>query len=159
MVVGIPEALVSLKAAFDIAKTIKDLENTTALNSAVINLQSSILTAQEAALSAKSEKEAFIARISDLEKEVADLKAWDAKIEEYELKKVGTGSFAYMHKENARGAEPPTWLCTKCFTSRHKSLLQNQGRSKDNQYNRFACQTCHSEIIVNWNYSPEKMPS
>jgi hypothetical protein len=148
MVVGIAEALTSIKIAFDIAKGMKDLDNRAALNSAVINLQSTILSAQEAALAAKAEKEALIAQIDELEKEVARMKAWDGKAEEYELRQIGAGALAYMRKPDAQPAEPPAWFCVNCFEQKQRSILQKQPRPSDGAYRTYGCPKCHAELSV-----------
>ena len=77
------------KAAFDIAKGLKDLDDRTRRNAAVIELQEQILAAQ-------AEQAAAIERIRHLEKQVADFEAWDAEKKRYELKNIGHSCFARM---------------------------------------------------------------
>jgi hypothetical protein len=62
----------------DIAKGLKDINDATVRNAAVIELQEKILAAQ-------AEQTALVVRVGELEKEVADLKAWDAEKQRYEL--------------------------------------------------------------------------
>jgi hypothetical protein len=105
------------KAAFDIAKGLKDLDDRTRRNAAVIELQEQILTAQ-------AEQAAAIERIRHLEKQVADFEAWDAEKKRYELKNIGHSCFARMLKPEARGGEPPHFVCAKLG-----ALGQNEGVS------------------------------
>jgi uncharacterized protein YlxW (UPF0749 family) len=65
-------AVGALKAAFDIAKTLKDMNDAVARNAAVIELQGQILTAQEA-------QSALTDRIRELEKKVAGFETWEAE--------------------------------------------------------------------------------
>jgi hypothetical protein len=78
-------AISSLKAAFEIAKTLVNARDAGVVRSKVIELQREILAAQASAVSAQSGQLAMLDRVRDLEKEVADLKAWDAEKEKYQL--------------------------------------------------------------------------
>lgn len=107
----------AVKAAFDLAKSLKNINDATIRNGAVIELQEKILSAQEA-------QTALIQRVGDLEKEVANFEKWDAEKEKYELKEIHTGSYAYAVKENARGSEPPHLICANCYEQNKKRILQ-----------------------------------
>jgi uncharacterized protein YlxW (UPF0749 family) len=64
MVAEVFAGLGALKTAFDIAKGLKDIDDTTRRNTAVIDLQEKILSAQQSQAS-------LVESISNLEKEVA----------------------------------------------------------------------------------------
>ena len=116
----IAAGLGALKTAFDLAKGLKDVNDTAALNSAVIELQEKILAAQQA-------QSTLVESVGALEKEVADLKAWDGEKDRYELKDVGAPGpsvFAYSLKPEAQGGEPFHLLCANCYQHRNKSILQ-----------------------------------
>jgi hypothetical protein len=66
----------SLKLAHDMAKALVTIRDATMLNEKVIELQRVILAAQSDALAAQSDQFSLLDRIRDLEKEIADLKAW-----------------------------------------------------------------------------------
>jgi hypothetical protein len=101
MVGEIYGGLSAVKAAFDIAKGLKDIHDATLRNTAVIELQEKILAAQQS-------QAALVERIGDLEKQVADFEAWNAEKERYELKIIGYAAFAHMLKPEARGSEQRT---------------------------------------------------
>ncbi|RWE85528.1 MAG: hypothetical protein E5W28_01260 [Mesorhizobium sp.] len=101
----------SLRMAGDITKAAIDLRDGQMIQSKVIELQGVILSAQSSALSAQADQFSLIEKVRALEKEVAYLKAWSAKAEEYEFKQVGTGAFAYMRKPDAQPPEPVAWFC------------------------------------------------
>lgn len=109
--------LSGLKAAFDIAKGLKDIDDATRRNAAVIELQEKILAARET-------HSALLDRVGGLEEKVAGFEKWDTEKEKYELKEITPQSFAYAIKPNARGAEPDHLLCTNCYEHRKKSILQ-----------------------------------
>ena len=126
------------KAAFDIAKGLKDLDDRTHRNAAVIELQEQILAAQ-------AEQAAAIERIRDLEKQVADFETWDAEKKRYELKNVGYACFAYMLKPEARGSEPPHFVCANCYNQRRISIIQ-RGFPQPGGRAGFFCPPCKTEI-------------
>ena len=117
MVAEVLAGVSAFKAMFDMAKGLKDINDATIRNGAVIELQEQILTAQAA-------QSDLIERIRELEKEVASFEQWDAKEQEYELKKVARGAVAYMLKPEGRGTKPPHWVCTHCFQNRKISIMQ-----------------------------------
>jgi hypothetical protein len=124
------------KAAFDIAKGLKDLDDRTRRNAAIIELQEQILAAQ-------MEQAAAIEKIRDLETQVADFKAWNAQKERYELKDLSTASFAFMLKPEARGSEPPHFACTNCYNQRRISIIQ----PRPMRGLLYFCPACQMEIV------------
>lgn len=115
--------LSALKAAFDIAKGLKDIDDATRRNGAVIELQEKMLAAQAA-------QAELLDSVRALEAEVARLKAWDAEKERYELKPIGPGTVAYILKPEARGAETPHWLCPNCYAKGQKAFLQSTNKTE-----------------------------
>jgi hypothetical protein len=78
MVAEVFAGLGSIKAAFDIAKGLKDID-ATRRNTAIIELQEKILSAQ-------AEQSELIETIGDLKKRVTELETWEAEKQRYELK-------------------------------------------------------------------------
>lgn len=108
----------ALKTAFDLAKGLKDINDATIRNGAVIELQEKILAAQVA-------QAALLDQVRELEQKVAGFEAWNTEKDQYDLKALGNGATAYMLKPDARGTQPPTWICTNCYEQRHKATLQS----------------------------------
>jgi mannose/cellobiose epimerase-like protein (N-acyl-D-glucosamine 2-epimerase family) len=113
----IMSGLGGLKTAFDLAKGLKDIDDTVRRNAAVMELQEKILTAQQA-------QAALVERLRELEKQVASFEQWDIEKEKYELKEIYRQTLAYVIKENARGTEPSHSICAACYQMRRKSILQ-----------------------------------
>jgi Zn finger protein HypA/HybF involved in hydrogenase expression len=130
----------ALKAAFDVAKGIKDIDDAVRRNAAVIELQEKILTAQQA-------QSALIEQVGELEKEVARLKAWDAEKQRYELKTIARGTVAYMLKPAERGSEPPHWLCATCHGKSKKAFLQNTGMHLQRS-SIYMCGECQAKLAT-----------
>jgi rubrerythrin len=127
----------ALKTAFDIAKGLKDIDDTVRRNAAVIELQEKILAAREA-------QSALLDRVSELEEKVAKFETWNTEKQKYELKDLGGGASAYMLKPDARGAEPPTWVCTNCYEHNHKATLQCIIHPREGQI--WICPSCKNKI-------------
>jgi len=157
MVGEIATGISALKTAFDIAKNISDMAKGKAVNDAVISLQEHIILAQKSALDAQSHEAAQLARIGELEKEIAQLKEWDAQLKQYELKEVHVGALAYVPKPNTDEAKTPHWLCVDCADHGRKSILQDVGRTKNNRESRYQCPSCKSAILVHWSLSPSEL--
>ncbi len=134
----------ALKGATDIARAMKDLNDAAAIQGKVIQLNAKILDAQSSAFAANDERLALIERASELEKEVARLKAWDAEKERYQFAQVSTGVFAYTLKPSMAHGEPSHMLCANCYQRGEKSVLQaTQELRKARRVHR--CHHCEAE--------------
>lgn len=128
----------ALKSAFDLAKGIKEIDDAAKRNSAVIDLQSTILTAQQAQGELLNEN-------SELKKENTALKAWGVEKSRYELIDLYRGLFAYVLKAGCEQGEPPHALCANCFQQGKKSILQSSGDIQT--HNRtWDCPSCKTKI-------------
>ncbi|HEX5935336.1 MAG TPA: hypothetical protein VFY63_14330 [Pseudorhizobium sp.] len=142
----------SLKTAGDITKTVVGLRDGQMLQAKIIELQGVILSAQSSALSAQQDQFSMIERIRSLEQKVAQLEEWDTEAEQYELKQIDLGAFAYMKTEQTDSTAPLHWLCVNCFEHRRRSVLQYQGRVPNDQ--RTAVHGCpHCKATVRTYYS------
>jgi len=105
------------KSLYDSAKALKDINDATVRNGAVIELQEKILSAQEA-------QSMLVDRIRELEEKARGYETWESEKQRYELKSIGPGTLAYMLKAAVRGSEPPHWVCTNCFGKGQISIIQ-----------------------------------
>ena len=137
--------IAGLKLAGDIAKGLLDLKSLTDVQGKVIELQSTILSAQSSALSANAAQSAMVDEIGALKEEIARIKAWESQKKRYQLERIwDNGAVAYALKESMSSAEPPHWICTKCYEDGFRGIL-NPKRSKEG-YGLLACPTCKSEL-------------
>ena len=146
----------SLKAATDISKTMVGLRDAAMIQSKVIELQGVILAAQQSALSAQSDQFAMLERVRELEKQIAQLEAWDAEKAHYELRELSPGAFAYVLKASAKTGEPPHWLCAACYQHSHKAILQDSGRTPKGRESIYKCPDCKNMVLVPWSLHPGK---
>ncbi|MGN6285273.1 MAG: hypothetical protein ACTHM2_09005 [Afipia sp.] len=149
-VAEISAAVTGIRAALDISKAMVSLRDEEAFRAKSIELQGVVLDAFEKAIEAREAHTLQGERISSLEAEVANLKAWDTEKQRYELKPIGQGSVAYVLKPEARGTETPHWLCPNCFSQNKKSFFQATGSSvgRDPLYE---CVGCKSKVLATSN--------
>jgi hypothetical protein len=143
MVGEIFAGLSALNAALNSVKALKDINDATVRNTAIIELLEKLLIAKET-------QSALLDRIGDLEKEIARFETWESEKQRYELKTIGSGSFVYALKESMGSAEPPHQICAACYQRGKKSLLQrvpgNSARTALGMGPVLKCPECKSEI-------------
>ena len=132
----------AIKTAFDLARGLKDIDDAVRRNAAVIELQEQILTAQSA-------QQELIERVSKLQNELADLKAWGVEKQNYELKSIEGRAFVYALKPGARPSEPAHWLCATCYNNDGKSFMQFI--ALDGREHIYKCPQCATTIRTPWN--------
>lgn len=128
------------KSLLDSAKGLKDINDATVRNAAVIELQEKILTARE-------QQSAALERISQLEKELARFENWETEKQRYELADVGDGAVAYRLKPSMANGEPPHSICAYCYQQAIKSPLQPEARSVG-RTEHLVCHECGSDLII-----------
>jgi hypothetical protein len=146
-VAEIGAAVTSLNATLNIAKAMIGLRDAEAFRAKSIELQQIILDALESGIEAREAYASQLNRVRTLETEIADLKAWDTEKQRYELKAVGLGTVAYVLKPDARGTEPPHWLCPNCFAQGKKAFFQNTMKKEMGRL-LFQCIGCESQIPI-----------
>src|SRR5438045_1906145 len=112
---AIAAAINSFKAAKDIAESMIGLRDAAAFQGKLIEFQSKIIDANNAAFAAQEERSALLEKIRELEQEVANFEAWETEKQRYDLKEVWPGAFTYVLKSDASGADPVHWICTNCY--------------------------------------------
>jgi hypothetical protein len=130
----------ALKTAFDLAKGLKDIDDATRRNAAVIELQEKILGAQSA-------QAILIEKVGELEKEVAALKTWDADKQRYKLTELRPGVVCYTLKEGMENGEPGHRLCASCYHANHKSILTDETWAPGRAH-VLICHDCGSYIYL-----------
>jgi hypothetical protein len=121
---AIAGALSALKASKDIAEAMIGLRDAAVFQEKRLELQSKIMDAQGSVFAVNEERSSLLQRVSELEKEIAGLKAWDEEKKCYHLTDVGQGIVAYSLKEPMEQGEAPHHLCANCYQEHQKAFLQ-----------------------------------
>ncbi|UVT17514.1 MAG: hypothetical protein H8K04_08250 [Nitrospira sp.] len=148
----IQSAISGLQTAGQLAKSMSELSASIDLKTKVIELQSAILAAQQSALAAQSDQLAMIERIRNLEKEIADVKAWEEQKQRYKMIPpwAGASCLVYGLKESCKGAEPAHWICTKCYDDGRRTVL-NPKKSQTSMA-LLHCPTCKAEVETGYRH-------
>ncbi|MDP2029301.1 MAG: hypothetical protein Q8K12_06680 [Thiobacillus sp.] len=144
--------ITGLKAAADIAKSLMELKSISDVQAKVIELQSAILSAQSSALSANADQAAMVDEIRQLKDEVACIKAWETQKQRYKLLSPWSAGVTYALKESMSNSEPPHLICTNCYESGRKSILNPLAGS--NGFVSYVCPVCKSQIPTGYRGSP-----
>jgi hypothetical protein len=147
-------AIGSIRAAGDIANAMLKLHDAKALQDKTIELNRIILSAQQDAIAANTTQSELMSRISQLEKEIADLKSWEADKARYHLTEIGGGVVALAIKDSMRNGEAFHRICADCAASGKKSYLQPQVQGS--YYDRYKCQGCGAELNVDKGAPPQR---
>lgn len=149
---AIAAALSSLNALKDIAQAMIGLRDAQALQGKVIEFNNAIIDAQTKIFLVNEERAALLERVSILEKEIADLEAWETTKNRYELKRTNGGGLVWSLKSEAQTSETPHQICTNCYKDRKRSILQPKGRSvaaqQMGEWQKLYCPACKSEILA-----------
>jgi len=142
---SITATISSIKTAGDIVNSILELKTSDAINAAVREANSYLLTVQREALAAQSEQFAMIEEIRNLKEKITNLKEWKSEQKRYKLTSLCsiTGAVSYALKESMAAGEPPHYLCTNCYQNGVKSILNPQ--KNRNSRIMFVCPECRSE--------------
>jgi hypothetical protein len=117
-------ALGALQSATSIVKDLSGLRNDSDRSAKLIELQRQILAAQNGAIQANDEQSKLIDIVRKLEQRLLEMETWSTEKQRYELKAVSPGAFAYALKVDARGSEPPHYVCQACYEKGKKRILQ-----------------------------------
>ncbi len=147
----------ALKSASEITKTLLETKDSAVVRAKVIELNGQIITAQTSTLAAQTSQFELLEKVRSLEKEVADLEAWDTEKRRYNLTAVGQIGFAYALKGSMSQGEPPHWLCTGCYTQSKKSILQGASGLEQGTHNyekRWVCHKCALSVMAPYTTLP-----
>lgn len=147
------KALAAIRAAKDIAETMVSVRDTAAFNAKMIEFQSKIIDANNAAFAAQDERTALLDEIRRLQKKVAEFENWEAEKRRYQLTDFGGDTFAYLLKPDIDDGEPLHRLCAACFQKRQKSILQFIGQTAYSQ-DGYRCPNCGNDFFFGVRKSP-----
>lgn len=145
-IASIQAAAGSLKAASDIISGLLKLKIGTEVQGKVVELQREILAAQSSAMAAQTDQFSLLERVRQLEKQIAEIEAWESEKTRYQLTDFGRGAFAYQLKEEESSGEPLHRICASCYQTGHKSILQFQHGMGDER-EKYECPACKNVFV------------
>ena len=149
MYLELQAAYTSVTTLTKLLKAANSLSNYNEIVGAISEVNTKLMQAQTAGMAALEKQQAQASRISDLEKELTNLKNWEAEASNYETLEVARGVFAYVIKGNVKRMTSAEKLCSNCFLQNKKSFLQE---SREHRDYCLACHRCNAKVIFH-NYS------
>ena len=146
MYLEISAAVQSVKALGELVKAAKQLSNYAEFVSAVSEVSAKLMAATAVALAGQEKQAALASRVGDLEKELVQIKNWEAEANNYESLEVSRGIFAYVIKGNVQPLCSAHKLCSNCFHQYKKSFLQESRDSAPPRHYTLSCDRCSSRL-------------
>jgi hypothetical protein len=115
----------SIRAAIDITKAMKDVNDANVLQTKTFELTREIMAAQSYAMDAMQEQAALQTTVRELNEKIAKLEAWNSEKDRYELREVGPGVLAHTMKQGMERGQPFHMLCSNCYDRGIKSVIQS----------------------------------
>lgn len=143
------------KAGADIAASSDEAKR----NSQLIEFQRVIIQLQSSIAAIQLQNASLVKDKADLERKIGELTDWEREKSRYSLATIWDGSVAYALRESQSNGEPAHWLCTNCFSTGKKSLLNPVEGS--NRFFGVKCAVCGTFIQGPWRNAakPEYAPS
>jgi hypothetical protein len=132
-----------------LAKTVGDIANSNdsaQRNALLIEFQKALIQTQGITASEQVKNASLVARIQDLEHEIARLRDWGAERERYELKEVAAGLFARIDRGYEGNFQSAHKYCATCFEQGIKSPLQQQPIEIGRKLS-LSCYRCNSTTV------------
>ena len=133
-------AITGLKTSAGLLKDLIDAKTMVEVNAKAIELQRALLSAYADAISAKETQSALQDEIRELKSHLAKNEEFAADMKRYKLHQPYPGATVYALKEDMSNGEPPHYLCTNCYQSKRKSVLQVLDNKEGWQI--FVCSNC-----------------
>ena len=100
-------------------------EFTSELNSAIVEMQNTVMDAQRVAIEAQAREGHLNSRIVQLELELARINDWTDEKTRYRLVEFRSRFTAYTLREDlVQEGEPTQYLCVNCYENRIKTVLR-----------------------------------
>ena len=141
---SITALLGTFKSIKDVAESMVALRDKHLITEKVAEINSKIIDAQQGIFAVNAERSELVQMVSALEKEIADLKAWNIEKERYQLVALASNVMAYQLKPTESGIEPTHLLCANCFTDGKKSFLNQNVHATS--IDIFKCNRCGNEL-------------
>lgn len=145
MIESIAGAIGGVKGAMDIAKGLQATLTKVELAEARLNLMEKLSEAQIAIAQTREDLQACRDQVHALQAHIAQLEAFDADIENYELADTGRGALAYRPKDAPEAEEYGHWHCPHCFDRRQKSRMIPEDRGA---YGLLRCHACKLDLHI-----------
>lgn len=129
----------SVKTAFDLAKSVKDVNDQARANAAIIGIMEKLMDVQSTLNATQIEYQALLEEVTRLQAELDDKQ----RFEDYRLERTPMGDFILTLKEGCvTDDRPPHSICPRCKEDGRLSVLSESEH-------RLACRACRFSAGIN----------
>ena len=150
----LPSAMAGLKGAIDITTSLVKANTLVDVNAKAIELQQIIIRLQQDIFNAQDLQRTVNEQIQHLKKEISDLTIVGDDLSRYKLISPFAGSAVFGISKNDASIEPAHYLCTSCFKTGRKSILNP--RLNEKGFQDFVCPICRAEISTGYRRTDAK---
>ena len=144
---AITGAASTLKTAYDLGKAALSPHDAAVVKAKIAEMQGEISSALASAITAQTEQMALLKRVDELEKYLADRKAFDREMKRYELVELPPGILVRRLKESAaKPGEPIHCICPTCYGN-GKNFPLHRGKTNQGQYD-LTCHSCGTKLTA-----------
>jgi hypothetical protein len=147
MVAEVYAGLGAVKAAFDLAKGLKDINDAALRNSVLIELQQKILAAQQ-------DQAELLQHLQEREQELAELKNWESEKQRFAPRELPPGVIVYALKDDMANGEPLYSICPTCYQRNKKSILHAD--EPNNGIYHLQCFECGTKLKIGHFRAPQR---
>ncbi|MGY3237960.1 RecJ-like exonuclease [Bradyrhizobium sp. USDA 4472] len=147
MVAEVFAGLSAFNSMFNIAKSMKDMNDENVRNKAVSELWEHIFTAQTRYAEAAE-------KIQELEAKLKTFEDWEAQKTNYELVELEPGIRVYRTKQAEAENGSSVEVCVSCFGDRHIGILQSQTWNPG-RCDVMVCNDCGSVLYLSGSPHPD----
>ena len=145
MVAEVFAGLSAFSSMFNIAKSMKDMNDENVRNKAISELWEHIFTAQTRYAEATE-------KIHELEAKLKSFEDWESQKTKYELVELEPGIRVYQTKEPVSGSSVE--VCASCFGDRHLGILQHQSWNPG-RCEVLVCNDCGAVLYLHGSPDPD----
>jgi len=135
----------TLKTASEITQGLLTLKTDAAVSAKAVELNRVIFEVQQQLFNAQTDYAAVLARVRDLEAEIAKCRDWEKEKDRYQLHALAPDTWVMRLRPVFQNSEPVHDLCPNCFEDGHKSYLQGCGTTHGRH--AFQCNKCGSSFL------------
>jgi cell division protein FtsB len=132
------------KAALGLVSATGEAQRATQL----VEFQNAVIKANALILTEQQENATLLREKRDLEDQLKKAKDWDLQKGRYQLRPVRPGIVLYALKQSQSAAEPPHYLCARCYERSERSILHQSPALRGQDGWHYACPGCQATFYA-----------
>ena len=134
----------ALSGLSNLGKAIAEATDASQRKAQLIEFQDAIINANTMIASVQQQNSSLLREKDDLEKQIVQLKNWEAEKRRYSLITIHGGLVVYAVKESMSNGETPHSLCANCFNGGKKFFLNTIDGTRG--FSMLACSDCEAQL-------------